>query len=226
MKIKKLFLIFFFIFTYSEAHITHYTNLNKIEMEIFRNDELIGYSHYFFIRKNDITQVINQVKFIVKILGAKVFSVEGYAEEKYYKNKLISFESKTIQNNKNKFVKLILDKENNKFIINASSYVGDASTENLIGNWWNHRLLQATTQISPISGSIKKQVITFIAKEKIKLYGKNFESEHFKLTSKDVTLPKNKKLNFDLWIDKKTGLILKVKYSKMGNWEYRLKSYE
>ena len=41
-----------------------------------------------------------------------------------------------------------------------------------------------------------------------------------------MNLPEDKQLNFDIWLDKKTGLILKVKYSKMGNWEYRLKNYE
>ena len=66
----------------------------------------------------------------------------------------------------------------------------------------------------------------FIAKEKIKLYGKNFDTEHFKLKSTDMSLPDDKKLNFDIWFDKKTGLILKVKYSRMGDWEYRLKSFE
>ena len=95
-----------------------------------------------------------------------------------------------------------------------------------MGNWWNHKLLQAESQISPISGSIKKQVVTFIAKENISLYGKSYVTEHFKLKSKNQDLPDNKKLDFDIWFDKNTGLILKVKYSKIGEWEYRLKNFE
>jgi len=87
-------------------------------------------------------------------------------------------------------------------------------------------LLQTDSQISPISGSIKEQLVTFIKKDKIELYGKTYDVDHFKLTSKDMNLPKNKRLNFDIWFDKKTSLILKVKYSRMGNWEYRLKKYE
>ena len=87
-------------------------------------------------------------------------------------------------------------------------------------------MLQADSQISPISGSIKEQLVTFIKKDKIELYGKTYDVDHFKLTSKDMNLPKNKRLNFDIWFDKKTSLILKVKYSRMGNWEYRLKKYE
>ena len=65
-----------------------------------------------------------------------------------------------------------------------------------------------------------------ISKEKIELFGKSYEAEHFKLKSKDPNLPDDKKLNFDIWLDKSSGLILKVKYSRMGDWEYRLKNFE
>ena len=67
---------------------------------------------------------------------------------------------------------------------------------------------------------------TFIGKEKIELYGKSYDVEHFKLTSKDMSIPKDKRLNFDIWFDKKNALILKVAYSRMGNWEYRVKKFE
>ena len=159
-------------------------------------------------------------------MGTTLFDVEGYGEERYYNNKLISFYSKTKQNKKEKFVNLSLNKEINKFIIEGSSYTGKADIKNVIGNWWNHNILQAESQISPVSGSIKKQVVTFVGKEKIELYGKFYEVEHFKLRSKDLNLPNDRKLNFDIWFDQSTGLILKVKYSRMGDWEYRLKNFE
>jgi len=226
---KKIFIniiLFLFISTNLNAHISHYKNFKKIEMEIFRNNELIGYNYYFFKTKKDEIQVTNQIKFTVKLFGTTIFDVEGYGEEKYNNNKLISFNSKTKQNNKKKFVNLELNAENNKFLIKGSSYSGKASTINIIGNWWNHQLLQAESQISPVSGSIKKQIVTFVSKEKVELYGKSYETEHFKLKSKNPDLPDDKKLNFDIWFDKNTGLIVKVKYSRMGLWEYRLKSYE
>jgi hypothetical protein len=219
-------ILFLSISTNLNAHMPHYKNLNKIQMEIFRNNELIGYNYYFFKTRNDEVQVINQIKITIKLLGTTIFDIEGYGEEKYYNNKLISFNSRTKQNKKEKFVNIELDTESNKFIIKGSSYSGEASTSNIIGNWWNHKLLQAESQISPVSGSIKKQVVTFIEKEKIELYGKSYETEHFKLKSRNLDLPDDKKLNFDIWLDKKTGLIVKVKYSRMGNWEYRLKSFE
>ena len=226
---KKIFLniiLFLFVSTSLNAHISHYKNLKKIEMEVFRNNELIGYNYYFFKTNENETLVTNQIKITIKLLGAKVFDLEGYGEEKYVNDKLISFKSKTKQNKKEKFVNLLLNKEKNKFIIKGSSYFGEANLENAIGNWWNHELLQAESQISPVSGSIKEQVVTFIGKEKIKLYEKKYEVDRFTIKSKDSSLPDNKKLNFDIWLDKSTGLILKVKYTRMGDWEYRLKSYE
>jgi hypothetical protein len=204
----------------------HYSKFNKIEMEILKDGEVIGYNYYFFKKNKNETIVTNQIKFTVKIFGATVFEIEGYGEEKYIKDKLISFNSKTRQNKKKKFVNLKLNEERNEFEIKGSSYSGKASTDNVVGNWWSHKVLQSNSQISPISGSIKEQVVTFIGKEKIELYGKSYDVEHFKLTSKDMSIPKDKRLNFDIWFDKKNALILKVAYSRMGNWEYRVKNFE
>ena len=224
---KLLFLTFLLIYSFnSSAHMAHYNKFNKIEMEILRDGEVIGYNYYFFKKDEENTTVTNQLKFTVKLFGATIFEVESFGEEKYIKDKLISFNSKTQQNKKDKYVKLKLNEEKNEYDIKGSSYTGSASIENVIGNWWSHKILQTNSQISPISGSIKEQVVTFIGKEKIELYGKTHEVEHFKLTSKDMSIPKDKRLNFDIWFDKKNALILKVAYSRMGNWEYKVKKFE
>lgn len=226
---KKIFIniiLFLLLSSNLNAHVSHYKDFKKIEMEIFRNNELIGYNYYFFTKKNNEIQVTNQIKITVKLLGTIIFDVEGYGEEKYIDDKLISFNSKTKQNKKQKFVNLTLNEEKNGFIIKGSSFSGEANIKNVVGNWWNHKILQAESQISPVSGSIKKQVVTFVTKEKIELYGKSYEAERFTLKSKNLDLPDDKKLNFDIWLEKNTGLILKVKYSRMGDWEYRLKSFE
>jgi len=141
-------------------------------------------------------------------------------------DKLIFFKSTTFQNDKEKYVNLNYDQSKNKFIIDGSSYKGEANIDCVIGNWWNHKILEADQQISPLSGSIKEQVITFIGKENIELYGKNYLVDHYKLKSKNQDLPDDKKLDFDIWLDKKNNLILKIAYTKMGKWEYRLKSFE
>jgi hypothetical protein len=204
----------------------HYNKFNKVEMEILKDGEVIGYNYYFFKKDGDKTTVTNQIKFTVKLFGATIFEIEGYGEEKYIKDKLISFNSKTLQNDKEKYVNLEFNEQKNEFDIQGSSYNGVASTNSVIGNWWNHKVLQANSQISPISGSIKEQIVTFIGKEKINLYGKTYEVDHFKLTSNDMTIPKDKRLNFDIWFDKENSLILKVTYSRLGNWEYKVKKFE
>ena len=225
----KKFIVATFLVIFSSisiAHMAHYNKYNKIEMEIFRNNELIGYNYYFFKRNGDETIVTNQIKFSVKLLGTTIFKVEGYGEEKYFKDQLISYNSKTLQNNKKKFVNLLFNKDTKKLNIIGSSYNGEVTNNIIIGNWWNHKILQSDIQISPLSGSVKKQVVTFIGKEKIDLYGKTYEVDRFTIKSKDQSLPEDKKLNFDIWYDQKKAMILKISYSKMGDWEYRLKRFE
>ena len=219
-------LIFLFISSNSNAHIAHYNNYNKIEMEILRDGEVIGYNYYFFKRDGNETLVTNQIKFTVKLFGATIFDIEGYGEEKYIDDQLISFSSKTLQNDKEKFVNLKLNRKTNKFDILGSSYNGEASLNNIVGNWWSHNILTTDSQISPISGSVKEQVVTFIRKEKIDLYGKTYDTERFKLNSKDMSLPKDKRLEFEIWYDKENNIIRKVTYSRMGNWEYRVKNIQ
>ncbi|MDC3076750.1 hypothetical protein OA326_01370 [Candidatus Pelagibacter sp.] len=207
-----------------QAHTDHYKNYNKIEMEIFKDNEQIGESIFFFKKENNKFIVKNKTNFNVKLLGVSIFSVNSKGTEVYIGDQLISFNSETFQNDKKKFVSLIFDKKKDKFIIDGSSFQGEASKENIVGNWWNHRLLQTETQISPLSGSVKKQNIEFLGKKKIKLYEKEYEVEHFRLFSTNSNLPDDKKLNFEIWYDKKMALIVKVAYKRLGLWEYRLKT--
>ena len=224
---KKILILIIVLFSSNvHAHMDHYKKYNKIEMEIFRNGELIGYNYYFFTRKDDETIVTHQIKISVKLLGTTIFQVEGYGEEKYIKDQLISYNSKTLQNDKEKFVNLIFDKDKNKFNIKGSSYNGEASIDNIVGNWWSHKILQTNSQISPISGSIKQQVVTFVSKEKIDLYNKIHNVDHFTLKSKDMSLPKDKRLDFDIWYDPENFIIKKISYTRMGLWEYHLKNIE
>ena len=224
---KYIYILILFLFTsQSQSYASNYKNFSKIEMEIFRNDKTIGYSNYFFEHEDGTMTVKNYTQFEVKLLGIDIFSISSEAIEKYENNKLVFFKSITLQNNKEKFVNLKYDKKSNKFIIDGSSFKGKAEIDNVIGNWWNQKILIANSQISPLSGSIKEQKINFLKKEIIELYGKSYEVLHFKLKSKNENFPKGKKLNFDIWLDPQKGLIIKVAYERMGKWEYRLKNFE
>ena len=195
-------------------------------MEIFRDNEVIGYSNYFFEHGKNSLEVKNYTQFKVKLFGIVVFSILSEAHEKYKNNKLIYFKSNTFQNDKEKYVNLNYDQSEDKFIIDGSSFKGKSDTNSVIGNWWNHKILKADKQISPLSGSIKDQTVTLIGKENIELYGKKYSTEHYKLKSKNEDLPKDKRLDFDIWLNPKNNLIIKVLYHRMGEWEYRLKSFE
>ena len=222
---KKSIIIFFVLILFSNvfANELDFKNITKIEMDVLRNDKIIGYSNYFFKHNKDTMIVENYTQFEIDLLGIKVFSIDSKSREIYEKDKLLSFESKTLQNDKKKFVKLIYDK--GKYIINGSSFVGEADQENIIGNWWNAEILKTKTQISPLSGSVKKQEVKFINEEKVEYKGKKIKLSKFKLKSTE-DLPDDKKLDFDIWLDSNKGIIFKVAYNRLGNWEYRLKNYE
>ena len=224
---KRSICIFYIFFTFFGvfAEELHYKNLSKIEMDVLRNDKVIGYSNYFFKHSEDNTIVENYTKFSVEMFGIKVFNIDSKSKEIYQKDKLLSFESKTLQNDKKKFVKLTYDENKNKFIINGSSYVGEANQENVIGNWWNSKILETNTQISPLSGSIKKQKVKLTNNDMVEYNGKKINLIQFNLKSIE-DLPDDKKLDFDIWLDPNKNIIFKVKYNRLGSWEYRLKNYE
>ena len=224
---KKSICIFFILFSFFQvfADESHYKNISKIEMEVLRNEKIIGYSNYFFKHSGDTMIVENYTKFNVEMFGINVFTINSKSKEIYEKDKLLSFESSTSQNDKKKFVKLTYDKNKNKFIINGSSYVGEANQENIIGNWWNAKILETKTQISPLSGSIKKQEVKFTNEDQIEYKNKKIKLSQFKLKSTE-DLPDDKKLDFDIWLEPNKGIIFKVKYNRLGSWEYRLKNYE
>ena len=167
-----------------------------------------------------------KTEFEVEVLGVRLFSIKSSSKEKYENDQLVEFNSETLQNDKKKFVNLIFDKSQEIFRIVGSSYRGKADKENVVGNWWNHKILNTNTQISPLSGSIKKQEVIFISKENINIDGKTFVVDHFKLKSKNKNIDDDKKLDFDIWLNTKNNIIVKVEYNRLGKWQYILKNVE
>tara|TARA_B100000989_G_scaffold290344_1_gene263374 strand:+ start:2456 stop:3145 length:690 start_codon:yes stop_codon:yes gene_type:complete len=205
------------------AHTDHYENIKNIKMEIFKDGKVIGFNNYFFSKDNETLTIKNKTEFDVYLLKIKIFSFKSNSQEIYKNNKLLSFNSRTIQNNKEKFVKLSIDDKNQNYKIEGSSYQGTANLQIVIGSWWNHNILQSRNSISPVSGSIRNQEINFIKSEKLNLFGKNYETKKFQITSKKDKLD-NKEIILDIWIDVNTNHILKIAYFKFGLWEYKLRS--
>ena len=209
----------------SFGHLDHYNDVDYLEYELYRNNNLIGFHKYEFIKNGNNLEVKSVVDFKISKMGIDLYKYYAESSENYLDNSFKSFNSKTKQNKKEKYVNIELNNKENILKIDGSSYKGDADVNFMVGTWWNHEIIKAKAQISAISGRIIEQKVNFLGKENIIINGKKFEALHFKFLSSDETLPDNKKLNTDIWYDAKTYIWLKAQFVKQGNWEYRLKRY-
>ena len=215
--------LFFFFNVQSSSHVNHYANYNYLEYELFRNNDPIGYHKYDFKRDGDNLSIQSEVSFKITKLGVDLYKYFAKSEENYKKDVFIGYSSKTKQNKKDRYVKIDLDTETNKLIIDGSSYKGSANTDFIVGTWWNHEIVKAKAQISGISGRIIEQTVSFVGKEEVKIGEKKYNTLRFNFKSSDETLPESKKLNTDIWYEENTYLWVKAAFEKTGYWEYRLK---
>ena len=190
----------------TNSHVGHYENYEYLEYELFRNNKLIGYHKYDFIRKNNNLSVKSEVNFKITKLGVDLYKYFAESKEVYKDNKFFQFNSTTNQNKKEKYVNIRVNPNLKELIIDGSSYKGSAPLDSIPGTWWNHEMVQAKKQISAISGRIIEQTVTFKGKEAIKIGGKTYNALHFNFKSSDETLPDSKKLNTDIWYDENTKL--------------------
>ena len=224
--IKKLFLFNLILtislfFNAAFAHVKHYQELSRLEFDLYRNNKLIGQHIYTFERNGKNLKVISEINFEIRKLGVTLYKYYAEGEENYENGSFKSFSSTTIQNKKNKFCKFY--KKDDEFFIEGFSYTGKAPNDTIIGTWWNHSIVKSNSQISAVSGRIIEQNVRFLGKEKITLYDKEYNALKFNFSSSDLTLPKNKQLNTNIWYDESTFIWLKASFDKKGYWEYRLK---
>jgi len=206
------------------AHVQHYENLNRIEFDIYRNNNQIG-KHIFTFKKLDKQlSILSEINFEIKKLGIVLYKYHVRGTEIYEDGQLIKFNSKTNQNGKKKYV--ILEFNNGEYKIDGSSFKGTAPTDYLLGTWWNHEIVNAKAQISAVSGRIIKQKVTFLGKEILNIEGKIYKTLHFNFSSTDKSLDKDKKLNTDVWYDEETLNWVKASFNKKGKWEYKLISID
>ena len=223
MKKKIIFFLVFLIYPFlSYSHLNHYNQIKFIEMDILRNGEKIGFNNYSFKVQNDLLVVKNEINFKAKIVGLNLLKVRGDSTENYKNGKLIKFESNTIQNNKKKYNYSVFSKDKKIYNIKGSSFSGEAPSSAVVGNWWNHNILQSKIIISPLSGSLKFQEVYFLSKEILKINNNKYNVSKFKIIMKK-NINEKKKDEFNLLLYDKSKIILKVSYSKFGDWEYIVK---
>ncbi len=224
MKKKIIFFLVFLIYPFlSYSHLNHYNQIKFIKMDILRNGEKIGFNNYSFQVQNDLFVVKNEINFNAKIVGLNLLNVSGTSTGSYKNGKLIKFESNTIQNKKKKYNYSVFSKDKKVYNIRGSSFNGEAPSNAVVGNWWNHNILQSKIIISPLSGSLKFQEVYFLSKETLKISSGNFNVSKFKIVMRKYVDDK-KKEEFNIWLDDKSNIILKVSYSKFGDWEYIVKN--
>jgi hypothetical protein len=214
------YLFIFSIFTNSQAHVQHYKNLQRIEFDIYRNNDLVGYHKVNVKKKGDNTkEIITDILIEVKILGIKVHTYKSYGVETYKNEELIEFKSKTKDGSDNDYcnIKKISD----------GKYSFDGMTENKKYNyeltkkfypalWWNHEALLNNNYVLGQGCRNLKTKITFLNKETKKINDKNEVVNFYNIKGDnlDINIGYTEK---DLkWVD--------MKFTLKGDWEYKLKN--
>ena len=204
----------------SLAHVQHYKKVKYLKYNLFLNNELIGYHIFNFSNQNG-KFVVNATGFFkVSKLGINLMTYKTVSQSIYKENQLIKFVSNTVQNDKEKYVKIELKKNN--LIVDGSSFKGVIDKNILLSSLWNHEIVSKNKQISSISGRIIDQKVKFLGKKKIILDKKSFETLNFHIFSDNNKPLNEKKLNIKIWYDEKTLMWVKATYQKLGNWEYRI----
>jgi hypothetical protein len=214
------YLFFFLIFTNSQAHVQHYKNLQRIEFDIYRNNDLVGY-HKVNVKKkgNNTKEVITDILIEVKILGIKVHTYKSYGVETYKNEELIEFKSKTQDGSDNDYcnIKKISDgKYSFDGMTENKKYIYELTEKFYPALWWNHESLLSNNYVLGQGCRNLKTKITFLNKETKKINDKNEVVNFYNIKGDnlDINIGYTEK---DLkWVD--------MKFTLKGDWEYKLKN--
>jgi len=216
-----IFFISFILFpTIVGSHVQHYKNLQRVEFDIYRNNDLVGYHKVNIKKKGDNTkEVITDILIEVKILGIKVHTYKSYGVETYKGDELIEFKSKTQDGSDNDYcnIKKISDgKYSFDGMTENKKYVYELSDKFYPALWWNHESLLNNNYVLGQGCRNLKTQITFLKKETKKINEKNelVNFYNIKGDNLDINIGYTEK---DLkWVD--------MKFTLKGDWEYKLKN--
>jgi hypothetical protein len=217
-------LIFFLSYilfpTIANTHVQHYKNLQRIEFDIYRNNDLVGYHKVNVKKKGDNTkEIITDILIEVKILGIKVHTYKSYGVETYKNEELIEFKSKTQDGSDNDYcnIKKISDgKYSFDGMTENKKYIYELTEKFYPALWWNHDSLLNNNYVLGQGCRNLKTKITFLNKETKKINDKNEVVNFYNIKGDnlDINIGYTEK---DLkWID--------MKFTLKGDWEYKLKN--
>ena len=216
-----IFFVSYILFpTAANSHVQHYKNLQRIEFEIYRNNDLVGFHKVNVKKKSDNTkEVITDILIGVKILGIKVHTYKSYGVETYKNDELIEFKSKTQDGSDNDYcnIKKISDgKYSFDGMTENKKYIYELTEKFYPALWWNHESLLNNNYVLGQGCRNLKTKITFFNKETKKINEKNEVVNFYNIKGDnlDINIGYTEK---DLkWVD--------MKFTLKGDWEYKLKN--
>lgn len=214
------FVSYILLTTAANSHVQHYKNLQRIEFDIYRNNDLVGFHKVNVKKKGDNTkEVITDILIEVKILGIKVHTYKSYGVETYKNDELIDFKSKTQDGSDNDYcnIKKISDgKYSFDGMTENKKYIYELTEKFYPALWWNHESLLNNNYVLGQGCRNLKTQITFLKKETKKINEKNelVNFYNIKGDNLDINIGYTEK---DLkWVD--------MKFTLKGDWEYKLKN--
>ena len=216
-----IFFVSYILFpTAANSHVQHYKNLQRIEFDIYRNNDLVGFHKVNVKKKADNTkEVITDILIEVKILGIKVHTYKSYGVETYKNDELIDFKSKTQDGSDNDYcnIKKISDgKYSFDGMTENKKYIYELTEKFYPALWWNHDSLLNNNYVLGQGCRNLKTQITFLKKETKKINEKNEVVNFYNIKGDnlDINIGYTEK---DLkWVD--------MKFTLKGDWEYKLKN--
>ncbi len=218
-----IFFISFILFpTITNSHVQHYKDLQRVEFDIYRNNDLVGYHKVNVKKKSDNTkEVITDILIEVKILGIKVHTYKSYGIETYKNEELIEFKSKTQDGSDNDYCN-IKKNSDGKYLFNGMTenkkHVYELTDKFYPALWWNHESLINSNYVLGQGCRNLKTQITFLKKETKKINEKNEVVNFYNIKGDnlDINIGYTEK---DLkWVD--------MKFTLKGDWEYKIKSLD
>ena len=214
------YLSYILLTTAANSHVQHYKNLQRIEFDIYRNNDLVGFHKVNVKKKGDNTkEVITDILIEVKILGIKVHTYKSYGVETYKNDELIEFKSKTQDGSDNDYcnIKKISDgKYSFDGMTENKKYIYELTEKFYPALWWNHDSLLNNNYVLGQGCRNLKTQITFLKKETKKINEKNEVVNFYNIKGDnlDINIGYTEK---DLkWVD--------MKFTLKGDWEYKLKN--
>ena len=216
-----IFFVSYILFpTAANSHVQHYKNLQRIEFEIYRNNDLVGFHKVNVKKKSDNTkEVITDILIGVKILGIKVHTYKSYGVETYKNEEFIEFKSKTQDGSDNDYcnIKKISDgKYSFDGMTENKKYIYELTEKFYPALWWNHESLLNNNYVLGQGCRNLKTQVTFLIKETKKINEKNEVVNFYNIKGDnlDINIGYTEK---DLkWVD--------MKFTLKGDWEYKLKN--